>query len=73
MVITEPINIFYRMNNGIVTFLSCRMQRSVGREKLFIYPKFLNVLIRDDDSAPYSSPKGQLGSGLLFGHYVQRA
>ncbi len=28
-------------------------ERSVGREKLFIHPKYLNLLIRDDDFATY--------------------
>ncbi len=29
-------------------------ERPVGREKLFIHPKYLNLLIRDDDFATYS-------------------
>ncbi len=30
-------------------------ERTVGREKLFIHPKYLNLLIRDDDFTPYDS------------------
>ena len=29
-------------------------ERSVGREKLFIHPKYLNLLVRDDDFAAYA-------------------
>ena len=28
-------------------------ERTVGREKLFIHPKYLNLLIRDNDFTPY--------------------
>ena len=29
-------------------------ERALGREKLFIHPKYLNLLIRDDDFTTYA-------------------